>query len=283
MNHHIALRALLATAVVSCLPLPAKAGIVGGKITDSKGAAIDAKVMLRSASGEQSFTKEVRAGNDGSFSISGVPDGEYSLTVSGSGQYDKTQCVTVKGHSLAGGKLGIVMESTTFHRISVLIRAGVVGYLLAFAGLVLITNYWLAPLPSRELTVAGLFIVVVAIAIPAVKTEWLQMSVAVVLGLPLAAVVCHFGSLAAADRKTRMDEDELQEKEEREHDKLLLAKLVGHQGVALTDLKPFGTIKVARETIEARIDRGFLNNGDAVVVRQIVGRVPVVSAVVVDN
>lgn len=200
-----------------------------------------------------------------------------------SGRYDDTQHVSVKGSSLATGKLGIVLESTAFHRISVFIRGGVVGYPLAFGALVLITNYWLAPLPSRELTALGLFIVVVAIIIPTVKGEWLQMTVAVAMGLPFAAVICYYGSQAAADRKARFDEDELQKEEEREHNKRLLQKLVGREGKALTDLKPFGTIEVAKDTIEARIDRGFLNTGAAVVVKQIDGRVPVVSALAIDN
>lgn len=283
MNRQLALRALIPVAVVFCLPLSTRAGDVKGRITDSKGAAIDAKVTLKSTSGAQSFTKEVRAERDGSFSIRDVPDGEYSLTVSRSGRYDDTRHVSVKGHSLANGKLGIVLESTTFHRISVFIRGGVVGYLLAFGGLILMTNYWLAPLPSREMTALGLVVVVVAIVIPAVKGEWLQMMVAVALGLPAAAVICYCGSLAAGNRKARFDADELQEREEREHDKRLLQKLVGREGKALTDLRPFGTIEVARGTIEARIDRGFLNTGSAVVVKQIDGRVPVVSALALDN
>lgn len=120
---------------------------------------------------------------------------------------------------------------------------------MAFGALVLITNYWLAPLPSRELTALGLFIVVVAIIIPTVKGEWLQMTVAVAMGLPFAAVICYYGSQAAADRKARFDEDELQKEEEREHNKRLLQKLVGREGKALTDLKPFGTIEVAKDTI----------------------------------
>ena len=124
---------------------------------------------------------------------------------------------------------------------------------------------------------------VVAIVIPAVKGERLQTIVAGALGLPFAAVICHYGSLAAANRKARFDEDELQKIEEREHDKRLLSKLVGREGRALTDLRPFGTIEVARTTIEARIDRGFLTTGGAVVVKQIDGRVPVVSALALDN
>ncbi len=283
MNRQLALRALIAVVAIFCSPLSARAGKVEGRITDSKGTAIDAKVTLRSSSGTQSFTKEVSAGKDGSFSISDVPDGEYSLTVSRSGRHDDTRHVSVKGSSLATGKLGIVLESTTFHRISVFIRGGVVGYLLAFGALILITNYWLAPQPSRELTALGLFIVVVAIVIPTVKGEWLQMMVAVAMGLPFAAVICRYGSLAAADRKARFDEDELQEKEEREHARRLLQKLVGREGKALTDLTPFGTIEVAKDTIEARIDRGFLNTGTAVVVKQIDGRVPVVSELAIDN
>lgn len=125
--------------------------------------------------------------------------------------------------------------------------------------------------------------VIVAIVIPAVKGEWSQMMVAVAMGFPAATVICYCGSLAAVNRKARFEADELQEKEEREHDKRLLQKLVGREGRALTDLKPFGTIEVARETIEVRIDRGFLTTGSAVVVKQIDGRVPVVSALALDN
>jgi membrane-bound ClpP family serine protease len=257
--------------------------VVEGKITDSQGAAIDATVTLRSIDGTQSSVQEVRAGKDGTFSIREVPDGEYSLTVSRSGRYDKTQRVSVKGDLLAANKLGIVLDSTTFYRISVFIRAGVVGYLLAFGALILMTNYFLAPLPSRELTAVGLLTFAVATFIPAVKAEWLQMMVAVGLGLPVAAVICYFGSLAAADRKAEFDADELQKREEREYDELLLKKLVGREGKALTDLRPFGTIEVARDTIEARLDHGFLNTGSAVVVKRIDGRVPVVSALVLED
>ena len=127
MNGRLALCALVVAGAAFYGPLFARAGMVEGRITDSRGAPIDAKVTLRSASGTQSFATEICAGKDGSFSIRDVPDGEYCLTVSRSGRYDDTRHVSVKGNALAAGKLGIVLESTAFYRIVVLIRAGVVA------------------------------------------------------------------------------------------------------------------------------------------------------------
>ena len=116
MNGPLSLCALVAAGAVVCSPLSALAGTVEGNIRNSKGTPMDAKVTLRSGSGAPFFVKEVRAGKDGSFSIRDVPDGEYSLTVSGSGSYDDTRRVSVKGHSLAAGKLGIVLEPTVLQR-----------------------------------------------------------------------------------------------------------------------------------------------------------------------
>lgn len=260
--------------------LETRAATVAGRVaTRSDEPIVRAKVALSTTSldGPRRTTREAETDGEGRFRFEDTEPGDYRLVVTKSGWRDDARAVNVSEQQVDREiELTVVLDPTWQRRVAVLIRLGVLVYVMIFGLLVFITNYWIAPVPSPGLSAIGWATIATSVVIAIIKGEWLQGVLLLVVGAPLAAVICRYGRQSAARRQAEMEDEKRIEQAAQEREREQLTRWLGRKGTAVTDLKPFGSVQIDDELIEARARRGFLPSGTPVVVAKLDGKTLVV-------
>jgi hypothetical protein len=214
---------------------------------------------------------------DGTFQLQDIPPATYRLVAQKPGWVDAEITVAVSADQADGEvEVRLPMDLTLRSQVVARLRMGILAYVLVLGLLVLVANYWVAPVPSREVTVFGWVFVVASVLISCVKLLWIQALVLVSLGVPLGWLIQRYGGKAASLRMDEQEKEKKKQDDDRRAQRERLEAVTGQEGITLSNLKPCGTASIDGEVVEVRAQHGFIPKDTPVVVKKIEGGMPVV-------
>jgi membrane protein implicated in regulation of membrane protease activity len=269
-------------ALLVCVGLPAvraEAGAVVGTVkTWDDREMLHVNLRLESTPyNSPRMARLLRSDEQGQFRFDDVPPGIYVLRAS------KTRWVDVQENVLIPEKdadrivqVALKMELTPLWWGLAQLQRGALFYAVLIGLAVLLVNYWVAQLPSREIAACGWGVIGLCVAIALVKSLWVEAGILGTVGLSFGMLLTRLGGRAARER-VAADEQEVQRqqaKQQEERDNLLA--MIGCSGTTLSDLRACGTAEFDGKVFEVRAFDGFVSKGSPVRVRSVDGRTLVV-------
>ncbi|MEK7484120.1 MAG: carboxypeptidase regulatory-like domain-containing protein, partial [Planctomycetota bacterium] len=254
---------------------------VSGKVeTDQKSPVTRVDIRLESIRNNRPSLPVFNTQTDttGNFIIENIPTGNYQMTVSKKGWITWRNSLTLK---IEEGKselleMTIELQLTRLYQVLTFIQLGSVIYITFFGLLILTLNFLSTGKPGKELTLVGWLFIGLSIGVAFVKWKLLQAAQLAFFGVLIGGLIQKSGKKQAnlkwQQEKEVQEKRELVQKQEQEE----IQKLIGQEGVAFSELKPYGNISIQDKILEAKTRQGLLSKGSRVVVKSVEGRTLVV-------
>jgi hypothetical protein len=254
-----------------------------GRVQSDSGNPISAvKILVKRTLSPQggSVTRETTSDGDGRFVLNGLDQGTYLVVTEKQGWYSERIHAAVR--DLAGdtpAELRVTLRMTPLYLLLTRLQFGSTLYLMLFGLLVFVFNFYMVPEPARGVTVFGWVVVGASIFVAFFKMGFVPGSVLGVIGIAVGLLIQKYGRRTAGERL----QEEAREREVVEaavlEEQIQIETLIGVTGVAVTDLKAFGSARFGGDIMEVRSHCGYISQHTRIVITRIDGRTPVVEAV----
>lgn len=255
---------------------PAHAETIRGRIRTGQDKPISRVAVDLSPKSNHGSPQQVLSDADGRYAFENVTPGSYRL------QFTKRYWQPVERHITVlddeDRDINVTMAITLLFETLVKIQLLSFAYGVMFGVAILWLNFYLVPKPTRVLTGLGWGVMFLSMAIGGFKLAPEHTIMLTIAGIACGGMTQWRGNRLAAGRRVEIDRENRRRNATRKQTRQEVESLVGKHGIALTQLKACGMAEVDGRSIEVRAATGFIDKGTHIIVREIEGFMPVVTA-----